>query len=723
MINQNMAEGKSVVESGVKELEDEITCAICQGHYTEPKVLSCCHYYCKKCLYQLTLREGIGKPFSCPECRKETTLPEGGLDGLPTAFFVNRMKEVYSKLERAYCKVDTMCEICLEDRAEAFCRQCTKFICAECIKSHQKMKTAFSGHVVSTLAELRDGGAENIVTEEFCYELCDAHEQPLTVYCYDCNALICRDCTMKDHLGHTYQFVKLAAPEIRQKLIQQLGPLRDTKVSLSGSVKGVQAIRSEVEDQGQFVAMRIETLFDELQAIINRNKQEVLVKAAAQVEQKAKNLSEQGKHLSAAFAAVQSVIDYTEHCVKHSADNDIMRMHVEIQKRITKEIQEQGERKDLEPVEKVDMGVEVACAETLTKLCQTAAQLTTLPVDTVLTEPPQSTEVGKLSQFILQVSANGKPTKQACMAKCSLRCLADDSIIDCKVEPVGNNRYIIQYTPTVRGRHKLTMTVNSQEVAGSPFPVFVHIHPTLLGKPIRTVDELYEPYDVAVDAAGNLFVIASKNITVISKSGKKLRTLDLSEFNITDPQGVAVDDAEDCLYVTEKNKIFKIQINPKLKLLVKVGTGNSNGRLTVLEEAVAVCERNSKKVVFYNKLLDQSEQTSSKFEYFRNLKDVSLDKDMNLYVTDYNAVHVFRENELLRSFSSPNMKGPIGVCVAGQFVYVTAYRSHCVSVFTTGGKHVTSFGHGAMKCPRGVCVDRDGFVHVCDNDNSRVLTF
>ena len=78
---------------------------------------------------------------------------------------------------------------------------------------------------------------------------------------------------------------------------------------------------------------------------------------------------------------------------------------------------------------------------------------------------------------------------------------------------------------------------------------------------------------MAVDAAGNLFVIASKNIIVISKSGKKLRTLDLSEFNITDPQGVAVDDAEDCLYVTEKNKIFKILINPKLKLLVKVGTG------------------------------------------------------------------------------------------------------------------------------------------------------
>ena len=148
-----MAEGRDPIKKGVEDLEKEITCAICHDHYTEPKVLPCCHYYCKQCLHQLTLREGLGKPFSCPECRKDTTLPEGGLDNLPTAFFVNRMKEVHSKLELAHGKVEAKCEMCSEDKAEAFCRQCTKFICADCIKSHKKMKGAFSGHKVSTLDE------------------------------------------------------------------------------------------------------------------------------------------------------------------------------------------------------------------------------------------------------------------------------------------------------------------------------------------------------------------------------------------------------------------------------------------------------------------------------------------------------------------------------------------------------------------------------------------
>ena len=60
--------------------------------------------------------------------------------------------------------------------------------------------------------------------------------------------------------------------------------------------------------------------------------------------------------------------------------------------------------------------------------------------------------------------------------------------------------------------------------------------------------------------------------------------------------------------------------------------------------------------------------------------------------------------------------------------YVGDYGGHCVSVFTTKGEYVTSFGQygndkGDFCGPRGVCVDKDGFVYVCDNDNKRVQIF
>ena len=65
------------------------------------------------------------------------------------------------------------------------------------------------------------------------------------------------------------------------------------------------------------------------------------------------------------------------------------------------------------------------------------------------------------------------------------------------------------------------------------------------------------------------------------------------------------------------------------------------------------------------------------------------------------------------------------MCVVGQYVYVAEWAGDCVSVFTTEGGYVTSFGQsggneGDFKCPTGVW---DGFVYVCDGDNNRVQEF
>ena len=95
--------------------------------------------YCEACIEQLTKRSR-GKPFDCPECRKETSLPAGGAAELQGAFFVERMKDVYYKMAKAEGKIEAVCEECGEGKALAFCRQCARFICSDCERSRKKMK-------------------------------------------------------------------------------------------------------------------------------------------------------------------------------------------------------------------------------------------------------------------------------------------------------------------------------------------------------------------------------------------------------------------------------------------------------------------------------------------------------------------------------------------------------------------------------------------------------
>ena len=99
-------------------------------------------------------------------------------------------------------------------------------------------------------------------------------------------------------------------------------------------------------------------------------------------------------------------------------------------------------------------------------------------------------------------------------------------------------------------------------------------------------------------------------------------------------------------------------------------------------------------------------------------------------------VHVFSNSgEFLYSIGHDQggggvkkLSSPRGVCVVGQYVYVADWGGHCVSVFTSEGGYVTSFGQrvgneGNFKYPRGVCVDKDGFVYVCDYGKSRFQVF
>ena len=116
--------------------------------------------------------------------------------------------------------------------------------------------------------------------------------------------------------------------------------------------------------------------------------------------------------------------------------------------------------------------------------------------------------------------------------------------------------------------------------------------------------------------------------------------------------------------------------------------------------------------------------------------ELSPDSHGNLYVTDINnsVIRVLSvDGDLLRSFGYDEngvkkLRGPRGVCVASQYVYVTHTGLCNVSVFTTEGAYVTSFGHhsseeGCFGYPCGLCVDRDGFVYVADCENDRVQVF
>ena len=733
-----MAESVPVEEKSLEELESEITCSICQEHYTEPKVLPCLHYYCKKCILKLALSTQSGKSFHCPECRCAATLPEGGVDNLKTAFFANRLKSKVTTLQRAHGKVEVKCELCTAaSNAEAFCRQCSCFICNECVQLHSKVRCLF-GHKIASLEDLKHGRAKPIAVEELPTEMCAIYKQPFIIFCFDCEKLICQHCTLKDHLGHNYEFTNVAVTGVKTKLQQDIQSMKKQQTEFSDAMEKIRATALDVETQKESAISNLHTSFKELHNILEQCEQKLVEDATTIAQQRLQKLSQQKKTLSLASAELQSVVDYTEQCVSLSTDNELVSMDTEIRKTMQQKIQEHSKSgRSLAPVEEADMAVEVTCAEALQQLCLTQANITTA-VDpakcTVNLSAPA--EVGKpyVGTLTSRLS-NGKPNNRKCKVTCHIKSLCNGVTTDCGIDKDGPGRYSFQYTPTVRGWHELTVLINGLHVAGSPFPVYVSIHPTQLGKPVMICTRIRAPYGITANSKGEILVALFQGDTNIVKYDAEGKRVDLVEKSgLVKPRSVACDD-EDNIYCIDEvsNKIVTCDSNgDNLKIHEVELEKNNSGRaaLAITDQKLFMVEYGVGGVIkVYNKQLQHLETIKHRNMY---AMDISFNFNQNLYVSDYSnsCVHVFTKDGVhLRSIGhdKEELKRPRGLCVHGQYVYVTDTISHCVFVFTTDGEYVTSFGQkgqkeGDFNYPCYIYVDK-GFVYVTDFLNNRIQCF
>ena len=546
---------------------------------------------------------------------------------------------------------------------------------------------------------------------------------------------------MKSHRDHSFEFSKVAAPSTKKNLLDDLASLENVTITLSEGLKDIQMTKQDIEDQGSSVINCIHNSFNDLQEILEVCRQQLLQEVSDKVREKIEKLSTQEKNLSLAMVEVQSIVESTERFLDCCSDNEVMNMHVEIKKNIKHSIAEHRQSKMITiPSEEADVGVEVASPASLHKLCQTETRITRLSLDlTQYTVTGERLETAELHQTVdltlnTRLSNSKKTSPGVVNVAGELKSLCDGSVVQCDVHQLGAGKYHIWYTPTVRGHHQLTVSVNEEQVTDNPFPVSVSISPTLLGKPVKIVTTLPAPTSVTVNSEGDLLVcLYNSSLIKYDREGKK--------HNIVKFPGayaIAADN-EDNIYCVnhESNKILcsdKNGGNIQMHEIQQVKGPGYYGVAIVGDEVIVTEVHNVSTIMIYDK----------QFKYVRRIQHAGdhvcyklsfNTRDNNLYVTATdNLIYVFSiDGNLLRSFGcdSNGVKRPnyaFGVCTSGEYVYVSNLNDHNVSVFTTSGDHVTSFsqqgnGEGEFTKPSSLTVDLKFFLIVADSDNQRVQYF
>ena len=349
-------------------------------------------------------------------------------------------------------------------------------------------------------------------------------------------------------------------------------------------------------------------------------------------------------------------------------------------------------------------------------------------------EESKQAEVSKT--FEVKLTKMNKLTQENQKIISYVKSLSAGAITECNVEQTGTATYSIKYTPPSRGRHELRVSVNGQEIAGTPFPVLVSFPPSQLQKPVKVLDT-QRPCGIAVNSVGDVIVAQYEgDIIKYNEDNQGEVLVKYSQTTLKRLRDITLDNDDNIYCIDEKsNKILKCNKNGCNILVKEVKQMLYGGRgLVVAGNEVFISERNiTCTIIVCNRELEYMRHI--KHESMGQLVGISVDNYSNLYVTDetHGRIVVFSiDGTFLHSFGCDGngkvLKEPYGICVSGHYVYVTEVSNNSMSVFTTDGAYVTSFGKsgadkGNFNHPFNVCVDRDSFVLITDYRNNRVQIF
>ena len=241
----------------VKKAQNNLTCPVCYQLFKNPKYLPCYHSYCEGCLDKMQVQSKI----ICPECRKEATVPAGGVKELATNFFINRLVDDLILKKKVDGEQEVKCDECNEDDpVVSFCPDCNSFLCLTCNDYHKRSKKYFN-HAVVPLTELKSN-KDAPIQAKVKIPLCKEHDEQLKYYCETCDELVCMYCTEKKHNGHHHDSVKQMASKHRNELKKITDPVEGMIKKLSEAHDNIEKMKKKIKRQGEEVDKKIDRYYD-----------------------------------------------------------------------------------------------------------------------------------------------------------------------------------------------------------------------------------------------------------------------------------------------------------------------------------------------------------------------------------------------------------------------------------------------------------------------------
>ena len=581
------------------------------------------------------------------------------------------------------------CDDCgKDDPVVALCVDCELYLCKVCHEYHSNKNSQHN------IVPFGDASSEKVL---YCPE---HRKNELDYYCETCDKLLCIYCaTKKEHAEHTHELLNKMAAKHRGMVAEIIAPVEEISKNLSKAEANIVNTQEKIKEQASEIDQEIDKCYVEQLQELNKHHKQLKKQLHDAVSEKEKALKEQLNDVTSLQDELTGIGELREGLEKIPDHKVFSTKKQDVETRMQK-VSEQYKSLNTQPVEYDNF--EFIPAKSYSFLLGNLFTFANPYTSEVINLPGIAYCGHKVEFKMVAKDSKGKNcTKGGSEVSVKLKSFTGD-VTAGEVRDNNDGSYMASFVAEQVGETKLLVSINEEQIKGSPYSIVVGRNYQSIDKPNKIINDngsMGKPWGVAFGRNGLWAVADHSNhcVYIFDDKDQLVRKFGSNGSNngqLSNPCGVAFD-CHNHLYVVDNGNHRVQKFDTNGNYLLQFGSrGASDGQLN-------------------------------------GPIGIAVHKD-KVYIADYSneRVSVFQTNgQFYNTFGFDVLGRLEDVAVsADKYLVVAGYEPHCIYTFTLDGNYIGKFGtKGSDRCefddPYGIIGDLYGFIIVADTNNHRVSIF
>ena len=319
-----MAEEAAKLTDGKK-----FSCGVCLEAHKDPKVLPCCHTFCKSCLDGLVtdIMSKKGGGLKCPECRAEHEVPDNGTEGFLTDYSLTT-----SSTTELICRSSSgsrsgrVCGECEGgELAVAYCHDCEAFVCESCKVALHKAKR-YRDHSIKSLSE--DDVSRNLTSNRSVLVSfqCPIHvPEKQHAFCKTCQCLVCVHCIVGSHQNHQLGSIDAATRTEAEEQLRTLKKQGEEKMAnFEQHLRQLKSVEALVSERPKKLQLAINSAIDAKIAQLEQRRKNLLREVQNNHETNMKQIWSEKDVVERVTVGLNSAIEFSERVLQCSSTHELL---------------------------------------------------------------------------------------------------------------------------------------------------------------------------------------------------------------------------------------------------------------------------------------------------------------------------------------------------------------------------------------------------------------